>query len=319
MRIARLLAVAWASFALLGCGSEDGADVQLQVKVESEDEKTFYALGMAVAGNTLGQFKGLLSGSEVGMVIEGVGDALTEGAEPKVEMGVYGPKISPLLQQRAPKEGESAPPAPPAQNTVDIESEDGKTFYALGMAVTSNTLSPFKGMFDAGEIALIKKGFSDGLLEGQPLVEMEVYGPKLNAFLQQRVVQSAEAEKVKGCAYLEQTAAEEGAVKTASGLVYKELQAGTGAQPAMTDSVEVHYTGKLIDGTVFDSSVERGQPIVHPLNGFVPGWSEGVGMMKVGGKAQLVIPPDLAYGDQPAGQIPAGSTLVFEVELLGIK
>jgi len=185
--------------------------------------------------------------------------------------------------------------------------------------LTSNTLSPFKGMFTAGEIALIKKGFGDGLLEGQPLVEMEVYGPKLNPFLQQRVVQAAEAEKAKGSAYLEQAAAEEGAVKTASGLVYKELQAGTGAQPAMTDSVEVHYTGKLIDGTVFDSSVERGQPIVHPLNGFVPGWSEGVGMMKVGGKAQLVIPPGLAYGDQPSGQIPAGSTLVFEVELLGIK
>jgi len=318
MKIARLLAVAWVSIALLGCGGEEGADVQLQVKVETEDEKTFYALGMAVASNTLGQFKGLLSGSEVKMVTDGVGDALTEGAEPKIEMAVYGPKISPLLQQRTPKEGEAAP-APPTQNTVDMESEEGKTFYALGIAVASNTLSPFKGMFSAMEIALVEKGFGDGLLEGQSLVEMEAYGPKLNAYLQERMVQAAGAEKAKGAAYLEQAAAEEDAIKTSSGMVYKELQAGTGAQPTMSDTVEVHYTGKLIDGTVFDSSVERGEPIVHPLNGFVPGWSEGVGMMKVGGRAQLVIPPELAYGDQPAGKIPAGSTLVFEVELLGIK
>jgi FKBP-type peptidyl-prolyl cis-trans isomerase len=139
--------------------------------------------------------------------------------------------------------------------------------------------------------------------------------------VQKRVAESAVVEKEKGQAYIEKAAAEAGAIKTESGMVYIELQAGSGAQPQPTDKVKVHYTGKLIDGAVFDSSVERGEPVTFPLNQVIPGWTEGVGMMKVGGKARLVIPSDLAYGDsaQPGSSIPAGATLDFEVELLSIE
>jgi FKBP-type peptidyl-prolyl cis-trans isomerase FkpA len=215
-----------------------------------------------------------------------------------------------------------------AAKVVTPETEEEKQLYAIGLSVASNTLSPFKGEFSADEIDLIAAGFADALLDADAKVDIEEYGPKLNAYLQkrfesvqQRMTAQAGVEKEKGTAYLEKAAAEAGAVKTESGIVYIETQAGTGAAPEMTDKVKVHYTGKLIDGTVFDSSVERGEPIVHPLNGFVPGWSEGVSMMKVGGKARLVIPPELAYGDQspPGSSIPPGSTLVFEVELLGIE
>ena len=110
-------------------------------------------------------------------------------------------------------------------------------------------------------------------------------------------------------------------IATASGLKYQVLKKGTGAvSPKATDTVNVHYHGTLLDGTVFDSSVERGQPISFPLNGVIPGWTEGVQLMKVGDKFKFEIPPNLAYGaNSPSPKIPPNSTLVFEVELLGIQ
>jgi len=110
-------------------------------------------------------------------------------------------------------------------------------------------------------------------------------------------------------------------ITTASGLKYQVLKKGTGAvSPKATDTVRVHYHGTLLDGTVFDSSVERGQPISFPLNGVIPGWTEGLQLMKVGDKFKFEIPPNLAYGpNSPSPKIPPNSTLVFEVELLGIQ
>ena len=110
-------------------------------------------------------------------------------------------------------------------------------------------------------------------------------------------------------------------ITTASGLKYQVLKKGTGTvSPKATDTVNVHYHGTLLDGTVFDSSVERGQPISFPLNGVIPGWTEGVQLMKVGDKFKFEIPPNLAYGaNSPSPKIPPNSTLVFEVELLAIQ
>ena len=120
-------------------------------------------------------------------------------------------------------------------------------------------------------------------------------------------------------AYLDKAAAEPGAQKTASGLIYRELKPGTGASPKATDTVKVHYRGTLTDGKEFDSSY-GGQPLEFPLNRVIRAWTEGVQMMKVGGKAQLVCPANLAYGERGAPpDIPGGATLVFEVELLGIS
>jgi FKBP-type peptidyl-prolyl cis-trans isomerase FkpA len=120
-------------------------------------------------------------------------------------------------------------------------------------------------------------------------------------------------------AYLDKAAAQPGAQKTASGLVYRELKAGSGAHPAATDVVKVHYKGTLIDGTEFDSSYKRNEPASFPLNRVIPCWTEGVQMMKVGGKSQLVCPSAIAYGDAGSPPvIPGGATLIFEVELLGI-
>lgn len=120
-------------------------------------------------------------------------------------------------------------------------------------------------------------------------------------------------------AYLEKAASEPGAVKTASGLIYRDLTTGTGNSPAATDMVTVHYRGTLVDGTEFDSSYKRNEPTEFPLNQVIPCWTEGVQHMKIGGKARLVCPSGIAYGD--AGRppvIPGGATLIFEIELLKI-
>lgn len=124
----------------------------------------------------------------------------------------------------------------------------------------------------------------------------------------------------KGDLFLSDNAKQAGVTTTASGLQYLVLQSGSGDKhPTALDSVKVHYHGTLIDGTVFDSSVERGEPISFPLNRVIPGWTEGVQLMKTGDKFRFFIPADLAYGNRSAGKIPPGSVLIFDVELLAIE
>jgi len=123
-----------------------------------------------------------------------------------------------------------------------------------------------------------------------------------------------------GQTFLEQNQAEDGVNTTASGLQYRVLEAGTGTvNPTATDTVKVHYHGTLLDGTVFDSSVDRGEPISFGLNQVIPGWTEGLQLMVEGEKTRLFIPSTLAYGNRAAGKIEPGSTLIFDVELLGIN
>ena len=157
-------------------------------------------------------------------------------------------------------------------------------------------MEPFKGQFSDAEIAVVLQGFADALKGGETIVPLQEFGPKINPMLQERLQRVQAQAEAEGKAFREQAAQEEGAVQTASGLIFKELTAGTGASPKATDRVKVHYHGSLIDGTVFDSSVERGEPVTFALDQVVKGWTEGLQMMKVGGKAKLTIPPELAYG-----------------------
>ena len=131
---------------------------------------------------------------------------------------------------------------------------------------------------------------------------------------------SAEAEKnlAEGNAFLAENKDKEGVITTPTGLQYKVIQEGTGPSPVATDKVLVHYHGTLINGDVFDSSVERGKPIDFSLQGVIPGWTEGIPTMKVGGKTTFYIPPNIAYGPKPRPSIPGNSVLIFEVELLDI-
>jgi FKBP-type peptidyl-prolyl cis-trans isomerase FkpA len=202
--------------------------------------------------------------------------------------------------------GPSKPGAPRPMTT-----DEEKTIYALGLSI-AGSLSPFD--LSPHELELIQQALKDAAA-GKPALELKTWGPKIEPLAQARSGRVAERQKTGSKAYLEKAAAAPGAVKTDSGLVYRELRAGTGASPLATDTVKVNYRGTLINGVEFDSSHE---PIQFALNGVIRCWTEGVQKMKVGGKAMLVCPSDLAYGDQGRPSIPGGAALVFEIELLGI-
>ncbi len=204
----------------------------------------------------------------------------------------------------------------PAAATGDLQTDEQKVLYALGIMLGRNVANL---NISEAELELVKRGLADGATGKTPAVEMEQFAPKIQQFAQSRAEAQAVAEKGKAQAFRAAAAKEPGAVVTNTGLVFTSLKAGTGTSPSASDTVKVHYRGTLTNGTEFDSSYKRGQPIEFPLNGVIPCWTEGVQKMKIGEKAKLVCPSEIAYGDRgspPA--IPGGATLVFEVELLGI-
>ena len=198
----------------------------------------------------------------------------------------------------------------------DLKTDQDKTFYALGLAIGGN-IKEFK--LTAAELALVTAGLNDAVLGKPAKVDLNTYGPKLQGIATERAAAAAGVEKKAAGEFIAKMAKEPGAVRSDTGVIYIPVKAGTGASPTATSTVKVHYHGTLRDGTVFDSSVQRGMPISFPLNGVIPCWTEGVQKMKVGGKAKLVCPSDTAYGDQGSGPIPGGATLVFEVELIEIE
>ncbi len=202
------------------------------------------------------------------------------------------------------------------QSGAEAGAQDqSKTFYALGLAI-SQGLAQFHLTED--ELQSVQKGLADGVLGNEPKVDLKEYMKNIQELAQARAAAASKVERTEGADFLAKAAAEPGAVKTDSGMVYQIEKEGTGPSPVATDTVKVNYKGTLRDGTVFDSSYDRGQPATFPLNQVIPCWTEGVQHLKVGGKAKLVCPPDLAYGDRPAGKIPPGSTLIFDVELLDV-
>jgi FKBP-type peptidyl-prolyl cis-trans isomerase FkpA len=212
----------------------------------------------------------------------------------------------------------SAPkPAAAAKATAPaLSTDEQKTVYALGLQMY-RSLSQFD--LSPAEVELVRRALGDAVA-GKPAVDLSEWGPKFQAFEHTRSARVAEKQKVVSNAYLAKAATQPGATKTESGLIYMDIQPGTGASPKASDSVKVNYRGMLVDGTEFDSSYKRNQPAQFPLNGVIRCWTEGVQKMKVGGKARLVCPSDIAYGDNGHPPvIPGGATLVFEIELLEIS
>ena len=201
-----------------------------------------------------------------------------------------------------------------AASSPKLETDDQKTLYALGLLLGSN-IKPFS--LTADELAIVKAGLSDAVTNAKPQVELETYGPKVNELAQKRAAAGADDAKKKGQEFADNVAKQKDARKTASGVIVRTITPGTGPSPTADDTVKVQYEGKLVDGTVFDSSIKRGQPAEFPLKGVVPCWTEALQQMKKGEKAQVVCPSSVAYGDRGSPPvIPPGATLSFEVELL---
>lgn len=209
------------------------------------------------------------------------------------------------------------------QEKIDLKNPQQRASYSIGADIGSN----FKRQGIEVDSKAMAVGLADAIAGKTQLTEAEMK-ETLNTFRTEMMAKMQAKQKVAGEqnvkdgeAFLAANAKKDGVKVTSSGLQYKTIKPGAGkVSPKATDTVKVHYHGTTIDGTVFDSSVERGEPVSFPLNGVIPGWTEGVQLMKEGDKFQFVIPSKLAYGEQGAGgKIGPNSTLVFDVELLSIE
>ncbi len=206
---------------------------------------------------------------------------------------------------------------------ADLETTKDKVSYAIGLDIGKN----MKSQMIEIDPKIFLKGLMDGLEEAETLLTEEELSETMMAF--QTELQTKQNEKLKedseknikaGEEFLEENKKKEGVIVLENGLQYRVLKSGDGASPTATDNVTTHYSGKLVDGTQFDSSYDRGEPATFPLNGVIPGWTEILQKMKVGDKWEVVIPANLGYGEQGAGNvIPPNATLIFEIELLAIN
>lgn len=201
--------------------------------------------------------------------------------------------------------------------TANLATEDDKTLYAVG-AMFGQRLSNFN--LSANETAAVLSGMQDAITNKEKKVDVAMYQGKIQELFRKKMEESSKKEKTTGNKFIDDFIAKEKGQKTESGLAYKIIKPGTAKRAKPTDVVKVHYHGTLTDGTVFDSSVQRQKEVSFPLNRVIRGWTEGLQLIGEGGKIKLVIPSDLAYGDQGAPpKIPGGATLIFEVELFSIQ
>lgn len=219
---------------------------------------------------------------------------------------------------------EKTPQAP----EVELNTDDQKAAYAIGASVGNFASQTLKQQDELGVVldrALVQQGLLDALADQVKMNDEEMgaalraHEQKMNTVVQEKAKEKREENLKTGAKFLEDNAKKDGVSVTDSGLQYEVIKQGDGPKPTAADTVTVHYTGTLTDGTVFDSSKQRGQPATFPLANVIKGWTEGVVLMPVGSEYRLTIPAELAYGDQEVGTIPAGSVLVFDVELISVE
>jgi FKBP-type peptidyl-prolyl cis-trans isomerase len=200
---------------------------------------------------------------------------------------------------------------------IELDDTLKRVSYGLGTLVASN-LKMQGG--DSLNLEALTAGIQDVFFGNKLKIEQQDAMAMVQQYMQLAMEKKASKVKAENAAFLENNKKNEGVKTTASGLQYKVISTGKGKAPLATDKVTVHYTGKLIDGSIFDSSVERNEPITFELNGVIPGWTEGLQLMHEGDKWILYLPYDLGYGERGAGeQIPPYSTLIFEVELIKVN
>jgi FKBP-type peptidyl-prolyl cis-trans isomerase FklB len=211
------------------------------------------------------------------------------------------------------------------EKSPELKTDIDKVSYSIGLQVGFNFVRQNEALKKQNvqiNVDTMVAGVKDAIA-GKPQLNPDQVRQVLSGFekdMAQKVEARAQKNKAEGEKFLADNKKKDGVKTTASGLQYKVIKEGNGAQPKQTDTVTVNYRGTLIDGTEFDSSYKRGQPATFPLSGVIKGWTEGLQLMKVGSKYQLYVPPNLAYGERQMGpDIGPDSTLVFEVELLDAK
>lgn len=271
-------------------------------------EKQSYGLGVDMGKNLKRQ------GAEMNpeMVMKGMKDAMGGDKLLMTDEELVATMKSFAAERRA-KQSKDKPAATPQ----DTRIEDLETFYAIGLVLASQ-ISDFN--MTSGELMLVKQGLTEAVTGKGPDTDISAYTAKINELARERrkVLGLKQADKNKD--FIVKAASAKGAIKSDSGLVYLSLKDGSGASPNQTDKVKVNYRGTFPDGKEFDSSYKKGEPFEFKMDGVIKCWNEGLQKMKPGGKAELVCPPEIAYGDAGAGNlILPYATLVFEVELLEIQ
>ena len=231
-------------------------------------------------------------------------------------------------QKDEPKKADTKPAAEQSQSAVNFKSDDDKAAYAIGVSFANYLSTSLEKPKEIGielKKDIVLQGIEDafagkaGMKDDETREVLQGLDKRVAAKMKAQQEEKAAANQKAGEDFRAKFAKEKGVKTTKSGLMYQVEKEGTGESPKATDTVEVHYKGTLVDGTQFDSSYDRGEPATFPLNRVIPGWTEGVQLMKVGAKYKFVIPPQLAYGEQATPTIPGNSTLVFEVELLKVE
>lgn len=202
-----------------------------------------------------------------------------------------------------------------ASKGLELATELDSVSYAIGLSVASNLKGQGIENLNGDAIRAAVENVNN---DGEHPFATEDGDMIVRSYMQKQMEVAQQANKKKGQEFLAENAKKEGVMTTPSGLQYEVIKEGAGAHPVAESVVKVHYHGTLIDGTVFDSSVDRGEPISFGLNQVIPGWTEGVQLMKEGAKYKFYIPSDLAYGERGSGSIGPGETLIFDVELIEI-
>ena len=203
------------------------------------------------------------------------------------------------------------------KTSVSLKTTSDSVAYSIGVSIGANMK---KDGLDSLDLDIMKQAINSAMNGDSLLVDANLSQSVIQAYLARKQKQKGEAGMQIGKKFLEENKKKQGVIELPDGLQYMVMKEGTGPLPTANDTVSVHYHGTLIDGTVFDSSVERGEPAEFPVGAVIKGWTEALQLMKVGSKYKLFIPSDLAYGDRAAGpKIGPNSTLIFEVELLTIK
>jgi FKBP-type peptidyl-prolyl cis-trans isomerase len=212
--------------------------------------------------------------------------------------------VAPLMAQDAPTSQQD-------KISYSIGADIGKNFKKMGIEINPAMLA--KGISD------VTSGGKTALTDEEMQKTLQTFQSELQAKAQERQKAAAEKNKATGEAFLAANKSKDGVKTTSSGLQYKVVTEGKGPKPKASDTVKVNYRGTLVDGTEFDSSYKRNEPVTFPINGVIPGWTEALQLMPVGSKWELYIPANLAYGEQAPPGIGPNSTLIFEVELLSIE